>query len=109
MGQATVDVGHSVLGIECDGLLVQVRQGPLVLAQLTVGLTPVAVDRSVLGVEFACPVTTSFPLLPPCKKLPGPLGRGVCDRMLSPPQANTRAPPCVILVTIRYYPEPANY
>ena len=92
MGQATGDVGHSVLGIECDGLLVQVRQGPLVLAQLAVGLTPVAVGRSVQGVEFVCPVTTSFPLLLPCKKPPGPLGRDVCDSKLSPPHANTRVP-----------------
>ena len=49
-------------------------------------------------IEFVCPVTTSFPLLLPCKKRPGALRRGIYDHMLSPPYANTRVPHCGNLV-----------
>lgn len=62
------------------------------VARVGMGQASVSVGRSVLGVEFVCPVTTSFPFLQTCENRSAPLGRRVSDNMSSLPHANTRVP-----------------
>ena len=46
-------MGESILGIEVDGLA-EISYRMLKLAQITVGLAPVVVGDSILGVEADC-------------------------------------------------------